>query len=154
MKPAPASAPSLRYVRRIRATADEVFQAFVDPRVILHWWGPDEGPTLSAETDVRVGGRFRVAFRTVDGEHHETNGEYLELEPPRRLVMSWWWSTTPHLRTRVTVAIDPVDDGAQVTLVHEGFADVETRDSHEAGWAVAIAKMAARLEKTDKEERT
>jgi uncharacterized protein YndB with AHSA1/START domain len=153
MKPA-SDAPSLRYVRRIRASADDVFQAFVDPRVIMHWWGPDEGPTLSAETDVRVGGRFKVAFRTMDGIHHETNGEYLELDPPRRLVMRWWWADAPDLRTRVTVAIEPVDGGAQVTLVHEGFVDVETRDSHEAGWKVALEKMAVRIERAHEEERS
>jgi hypothetical protein len=34
---------------------------------IACWWGPDDGPVLLAETDVRVGGRFRVRFRMLDG---------------------------------------------------------------------------------------
>jgi uncharacterized protein YndB with AHSA1/START domain len=154
MKAGSVQAPSLRYVRRIRAAPEKVFEAFVDPREIVHWWGPDEGPTLSAETDVRVGGRFRVVFRTMDGVRHESLGEYLEIDAPRRLVMAWWWSTTPDLRSRVTVSIDPIDGGAQVTVLHEGFADTESRDSHEAGWAGALGKLAKRVEDVHHEEET
>ena len=29
------------------------------PEGIAHWWGPDAGPVLVAEADVRVGGRYR-----------------------------------------------------------------------------------------------
>lgn len=147
-----APAPSLKHVRCIRAAPEKVFKAFVDPREIVHWWCPDEGPTLSAETDLRVGGRFRVVFRTMDGELHESLGEYLEIDAPRRLVMAFWWSITPHLRTRVTVSIDPIDDGAQVTVLHEGFDDTVSRDSHEAGWAGALDKLAARVESAHDEE--
>ncbi|HTQ41277.1 MAG TPA: SRPBCC domain-containing protein, partial [Polyangiaceae bacterium] len=76
-------APSLTYVRRIRATPAKVWNAFVDPRELVHWWGPDAGPTLSAETDVRIGGAFKIVFRTMAGEQFESHGEYLELDPPR-----------------------------------------------------------------------
>ena len=152
MKPLSSGALSLKHVRRIRATVEDVFNAFVDPEEIVHWWGPDEGPTLSAETDLRVGGKFRVVFRTMDGERHESQGEYLEIDRPRRLVMAWWWATSPDLRTRVTVSIDPIDDGAQLTVVHEGFVDVSTRDSHEVGWAGTLDKLAAHLERARDEE--
>ncbi len=154
MKTMSGGAPGLKHVRRMRAAPEKVFQAFVDPREIVHWWGPDAGPVLSAETDVRVGGRFRVAFRTMDGELHESCGEYLEIDAPRRLVMAWWWSITPHLRSRVTVSIDPIDEGAQLTLLHEGFADTESRDSHEAGWGGALDKLATLVESAPEEEKT
>ena len=47
---------------------------------------------LLAETDVRVGGRFRVRFRMLDGSEHESSGEYLEVARPKRLAMSWSWA--------------------------------------------------------------
>jgi uncharacterized protein YndB with AHSA1/START domain len=145
MRPA-NGAPSLTYVRRIRATPAKVWNAFVDPRELVHWWGPDAGPTLSAETDVRVGGAFKIAFRTMDGERYENQGEYLELDPPRHLVMSWWFSATPGVRSRVTVSIEPIDDGVEVTVKHDGFSDEGMRITHEKGWAGALDKMAARVE--------
>ena len=89
----------------------------------------------------------------MDGELHESCGEYLEIDAPRRLVMAWWWSVTPHLRSQVTVSIDPIDDGAQVTVLHEGFADTESRDSHEAGWADTLDKLATRVESAPEEEK-
>jgi uncharacterized protein YndB with AHSA1/START domain len=36
---------------------------------------------LRAETDVRVGGRFNVVFRSEDGEEHDVSGVYREVVP-------------------------------------------------------------------------
>jgi uncharacterized protein YndB with AHSA1/START domain len=58
---------SLTLVRRIRARPSIVFDALTTPAGIAEWWGPDAGPVLLAETDVRIGGRFRVRFRMLDG---------------------------------------------------------------------------------------
>jgi uncharacterized protein YndB with AHSA1/START domain len=53
---------SLTLVRRLNARPSIVFDALITPEGIAHWWGPDDGPVLVAETDPRVGGRFRVRF--------------------------------------------------------------------------------------------
>ena len=143
--------PILVYKRRIRASPARVWNAFVDPRELVHWWGPDAGPTLSAETDVRVGGAYKVVFLTAAGERFESHGEYLELDPPRRLVMSFWFSITPHLRSRVAISIVAVGDGAEVTVLHDGFSDEELPVTHEEGWKGAIGKMAARLERDEEQ---
>jgi uncharacterized protein YndB with AHSA1/START domain len=133
--------PSLTLVRRIKAPPQTVFAAFVEPVHILKWWGPDAGPTLLAETDVRVGGRFRVVFETLDGERHENAGEYLEIDPPSRLVMAWWWASTPERRSRVTVSIRPISSGSELTVSHEMFFDEAARDSHLWGWNRALDKL-------------
>ena len=67
---------SLTLVRRIAARPSIVFDALTTPEGIACWWGPDAGPVLLAETDVRVGGRFRVRFRMLDGSEHESSGVY------------------------------------------------------------------------------
>src|SRR5579884_544132 len=82
---------SLTLVRRIAARPSIVFEALTTPEGLSGWWGPDEGPVLIAETDARVGGRFRVRFRMLDGSEHECHGEYLEVRSPERLVMTWNW---------------------------------------------------------------
>lgn len=78
---------SLTLVRRIRARPAVVFQ-LTSAEGIAHWWGPDAGPVLFAESDARVGGSFRVRFRMLDGTEHESTGRYLELVAPQRVVMS------------------------------------------------------------------
>src|SRR5437763_3717911 len=75
---------SLTIVRRIAARPSIVFEALTTPEGIAHWWGPDAGPVLAAETDVRVGGHFRVRFRRLDHSEHESSGEYLEVVKPQR----------------------------------------------------------------------
>ncbi len=72
---------SLTLVRRIAARPSIVFDALTTPDGIACWWGPRRrtGGVLLAETDVRVGGRFRVRFRMLDGSEHESSGEYTEV---------------------------------------------------------------------------
>src|SRR5213080_2263017 len=83
---------SLTLVRRLKARPSIVCDALTTPAGIASWWGPDGGPVLVAETDPRVGGRFRVRFRMLDGSEHESSGEYLEVVKPERLSMSWQWT--------------------------------------------------------------
>ena len=45
--------------------------------------------TTDWDSDLRVGGRWRATGRSKDGQAFSVEGEYLELEPPRKLVQSW-----------------------------------------------------------------
>lgn len=134
---------SLTLVRRIAARPAIVFAALITPEGIAQWWGPDAGPVLLAETDPRVGGRFRVRFRKLDGSEHESFGEYLEVDPPRRLAMTWRWlgSEDPGL-SRVEIDLRPVALGTELTFTHARLADEASRQSHEEGWAGALDKLA------------
>jgi uncharacterized protein YndB with AHSA1/START domain len=89
---------SLTLVRRIAARPSIVFDVLTTLEGIACWWGPDGGPVLLAESDPRVGGRFRVRFRMLDGSEHESSGEYLEVAKPQRLALSWRWEGGEHPR--------------------------------------------------------
>jgi len=131
-------------VRRIAARPSIVFEALTTPEGIAHWWGPDAGPVLVAESDVRVGGRFRVRFRMLDGSEHESSGEYLEVRSPERLVMSWRWlcgEEDPN-DSRVEIDLRPIAEGTELTLTHSALFSEETRRSHEQGWSGALDKLA------------
>jgi uncharacterized protein YndB with AHSA1/START domain len=67
------SLPSVTIVRRIKAPPAKVYAALTEPKLMMRW-GPDAGPTLSAEADVRPGGRFSVVFRLLNGEEHNPLG--------------------------------------------------------------------------------
>lgn len=133
---------SLTLVRRIKARPGIVFDALTTPEGIACWWGPDDGPVLIAETDLRVGGRFRVRFRTLDGSEHESHGEYLEVRPPERLAMSWRWrgGEDPG-ESRVDIELRAIAEGTELTFTHSGLASEETRISHEEGWTGALDKL-------------
>jgi uncharacterized protein YndB with AHSA1/START domain len=133
---------TLTIVRKIAARPSIVFDALTTPEGITHWWGPDGGPVLLAETDVRVGGRFRVRFRMLDGSEHESSGEYLEVVRPQRLAMSWRWAGGEDPgESRVEIDLRPIAEGTELTFTHSRLHDEETRRSHEAGWNGALDKL-------------
>jgi uncharacterized protein YndB with AHSA1/START domain len=134
---------SLTIVRRIAARPSIVFEALTTPEGIACWWGPDAGPVLLAETDVRVGGRFRVRFRTLDGSEHESSGEYREVVPPSRLAMTWRWAGGAEDPGESFIEIDlrPIAEGTELTFTHSRLHDEESRRSHEAGWTGALDKL-------------
>jgi len=142
----PGLRPSLVLQRRLKARPAIVWRAWTDPRRILQWWGAEGAETLDTACDLRVGGRFRVAFRTPDGERHDVGGVYREIVPERRLVFSWAWRTTPKRESQVTLELEPAGDGTLLTLTHERFADEKARDDHRGGWTEALERLAAAVE--------
>jgi uncharacterized protein YndB with AHSA1/START domain len=135
--------PSLTLKRRIKAPPAQVFSAWTDPKKIVHWFGPAEtvGDSIEAQLDVRVGGRFKVRFRTEDGEQHQVGGVYREVVPNSRLVFSWAWHSTPERESLVTVTLSADADGTLLTLHHEQFFDEKARDGHRHGWTGTLDKL-------------
>jgi uncharacterized protein YndB with AHSA1/START domain len=141
---------TLTLIRRIKAQPSVVFEALTTSEGITHWWGPDAGPVLLAETDVRVGGRYKVRFRRLNGSEHECTGEYLEVETPRRLVMSWRWIAggEPAEKgnlSRLSFDLKPIEGGTELTLTHAQLATEASRNSHEQGWTGALDKLVQRF---------
>ncbi len=136
---------TLTLVRRIHARPSIVFDALTTAEGIAQWWGPDAGPVLVSESDVRVGGRFRVRFRLLDGTEHESCGTFLELVRSERVVMTWRWTAggaDPN-ESRVEMTLRPIPEGTELTFTHSRLHDEESRRSHEAGWIGALRKLEA-----------
>jgi uncharacterized protein YndB with AHSA1/START domain len=130
-----ASKPSLALKRRFKASPAQLFQAWTQPEKMIQWWGAyDGGKPPIAETDLKIGGRFRVQFWTPNGEHHSVSGLYREVVPDRKLVFSWAWQSTPERESQVTVDLKPEGDGTILTLTHEQFFNEKARDDHSVGW--------------------
>ena len=134
---------SLTLVRRIRARPSIVFDTLTTPEGIASWWGPDGGPVLVAESDPRVGGRFRIRFRTLDGKEHESSGQYLDIASPERLSMSWRWTggAEDPGESLLEIRLRAIAEGTELTLTHSRLRDEESRRGHEQGWAGALDKL-------------
>jgi uncharacterized protein YndB with AHSA1/START domain len=133
--------PALTLVRVYPVAPEKVWRAWTDPEALMHWFGPDEGKVALAETDLRAGGRFHVAFSTRDGEQHDVSGTYREVQLNRKLVFTWVWKSTPERQSLVTLEFRPAGSGTGLTLRHEQFFDVAARDRHQQGWTGALAKL-------------
>lgn len=139
--PSPATKPSLSLKRRLKAPPDKVFRAWTEPAQIAHWFGPEGVETLSAEMDLRVGGKFRVVMLAPDGEEHDVSGVYREVVTNERLVFTWAWRSTPERESLVTVTLKPDGNATEMTLLHEHFFDETARDRHNFGWTGALNKL-------------
>ena len=138
--------PSVTIVRRINATPAKIWAAITQPDLMMRWWGPDAGPTLSVDVDVRPGGRFSVVFRLLNGDEHNPTGIYQEVVPETRLVFTWDLPGTREPTSLVTFRLEPFDGGTELTLTHEHLPDGDARDSHESGWSGLLDKLPVFLE--------
>ena len=142
-----SSKPSLTLKRRLNAPPSKVYGAWTDSAKIWHWFGPEDAEILRAETDVRVGGRFRIVFRGPDGEEHDVGGIYREVVPDQKLVFTWAWRSTPERESLVTVTLKRDGDGTLLTLLHEQFFDEAARDRHGRGWNGTLDKLESYVRK-------
>ncbi len=71
------------------APRDLVWKATTTAQLVKRWWAPSFTTMVSCEMDVRVGGKWRFALRSSQGDEVVFSGEYLELAPPSRLVQTW-----------------------------------------------------------------
>jgi len=139
----PATKPSLTIKRRINAAPSKIYAAWTDPEKLAAWFGPSkvrEG-SLQAETDLRVGGRYRISFNATDGEYFQVGGVYREIVADELLVMSWAWHSTPERESQLSISLKPDGAGTLLTLHHEQFFDQAARDGHEKGWTDLLGKL-------------
>lgn len=138
----------LAITRRFDATPDRVFAAFTDPELLRQWWqAGDEGwSTPVAEVDLRTGGSYRLTMTDPEGNDHQLDGTFREVDPPSRLAYTWQWAAAPEeihpaAPSLVTVDFRADGDGTIVDLLHTGFASEQQREMHAHGWGGCLANL-------------
>jgi uncharacterized protein YndB with AHSA1/START domain len=121
----------------IAALPETIWQFLVDPAEAVRWMG------VAASLDPRVGGQYRVEVLPGD----VALGEFVEVDPPRRLVHTWGWESPSGsvLPGSTTVAFDliPRDEGTLVRVTHSGLPQAAAADRHARGWAHYLPRLAA-----------
>ena len=111
--------------RTVHGPARIVFEAWTKPELLERWWAPKSFPIslLSCETDVRVGGRYRLVFG-YEGSTMEFFGRYLEVTPPSRLV----WTNDEGDGETVTTVTFEATGGKTLLVVHDLYPSKEALD--------------------------
>jgi uncharacterized protein YndB with AHSA1/START domain len=128
--------PTLRIERTFNAPAQRVFEAWTSPEVMRRWWhvGRD-WETSVAEVDLRVGGAVRVMMRDPEkGKEYGGGGQYLEIDPPRRLVFTWYWDGND-TRQIIEIDFEEADGVTTVRFTHRDLWNEEAVRDHEDGWS-------------------
>ncbi|MFZ1989249.1 MAG: SRPBCC domain-containing protein [Alphaproteobacteria bacterium] len=135
-----AKQPSLTLTRRIKASPEEVFAAWTDPKKLGAWMGPANF-TATAEIEARVGGAYHIVLRTPEGQDNHVSGTFRELVPGKKIVFSWAWHSTPERESLVTITLKPERGGTLMTFNHEQLFDEKARDEHLRGWTGSFDKL-------------
>lgn len=127
--------------RTFNAPPRMVFEAWTRPELFKQWWLPKSmGMTLlSCELDVRVGGRYRLAF----GGGVDFFGTYLEVTPPSRLS---WTNEEAGGAGQVTTVTFEEADGSTRLVVHELYPSKEALDAAGTGAAEAMSETFEQLD--------
>ena len=73
---------TVQFHRVLRAPAERVYRAFLDPDAMVKWLPPHGFTGRVHHMDAKVGGAFKMSFTNfTTGKSHSFGGEYLELLP-------------------------------------------------------------------------
>ena len=141
---AKAAGSTVRVRHSFTASAERVFDAWLDPKQAGKWlFATPTGTMVRVDIDARVGGGFKFVDRR-DGEDVEHVGEYLEIDRPRRLVFSFAVPKYSPIKTRMTIEVVARDLGCELTLTHEDVdADYIARTKE--GWTHILDGLAANI---------
>ena len=137
---------SLTLSRIFDAPPAVVFDAWVHPPHIRRWYPsvPDAAGT-EAVVDLRPGRSYRISWLGDDGSRYTEAGEFIEVQPPGRLVytMRFEDAFSEQFESRVPAVFSGDGGGTRLELTHEGYPSAETRDAHEQGWPSFLDRLAS-----------
>jgi uncharacterized protein YndB with AHSA1/START domain len=129
------------YTLYIAATAEKVWNALLDGEMTRQYWGHEN------VSDWKPGSPWQHVAD--DGKRTvRLVGEVVEIDPPRRLVLTWVdpvdaAEKTKH--TRVSFDIEPVADTVRLTVTHDELSDDMFRKIAN-GWPRVLSSMKSFLE--------
>jgi len=134
--------------RVLKSSADRVYRAFITPGAFLKWLPPHGFIGTVHEMDARVGGRYKMSFTNLTtGHSHAFGGEYLELEPGKRLCYTAEFDN-PHLpgRMQTTVTLREVFCGVEMHVKQEGIPAMIPVEACYLGWQESLQLLAQLVE--------
>lgn len=131
------------YVIYIRTTPERLWEALTQPEFTRRYWAE-----TWQESDWQPGSTWRIMIP--DGRVGDS-GEVLEIDPPRKLVVSWRNEFVPEMRaeghTRATFELEPQEGSVRLTVIHEiDLADSKTIAAVSGGWPPLLSSLKSLLE--------
>lgn len=139
---------TLRIERVFSASPQRVFDAFIKPEQAVRWWGPEGTHISRLELNTVESGTWFTIMENGEGQEFHVSGQYLVIDPPKRLVMTWAW-TEDGVRgheTEVDLTFTETAGGCRLTLVQTVFETTEDRDNHNGGWTSTFDRLGTFLQ--------
>jgi uncharacterized protein YndB with AHSA1/START domain len=137
-------ANDVRLHRMLRAPAERIYRAFIDPDAMAKWLPPYGFTGKVHNMDARVGGGYHMSFTNFGtGHSHFFSGTYVELTPHERLCYTDKFddSNLPG-EMQVTVTLRPVVCGTELSIVQEGIPAAIPAEMCYLGWQESLDQLA------------
>jgi uncharacterized protein YndB with AHSA1/START domain len=130
------------------APPEGIFRMLTEPAELAQWWGPHGFTIPAVELNLTEGGRYRFRMAPPDGEPFHLSGEFLEVDPPWRLVYTFEWEepTPDDRKTVVDLSLQAAGSGTRLALSQGPFLTDERLALHRGGWTESFEKLQAVLE--------
>ena len=148
------STNTVRLHRVLRAPADRIYRAFLNPDAMAKWLPPNGFTGKVHQLDAKVGGAYRMSFTNfTTGHSHSFGGKFLELLPNERIRHTDKFDD-PNLpgEMQVPVALKKVLTGTEVSIVQEGIPAAIPPEMCYLGWQESLALLALLAEAEIREE--
>ena len=139
---------TIKLHRVFAAPPARVYKAFTDSDAKCKWMPPNGFTARMHESDVRVGGKYRMSFTNfTTGSSNSFGGEYTELVPNERVRYTDKFDD-PNLpgEMKVTVTLKKVSCGTEVHITQEGVPDVIPPEGCYLGWQDSLNQLKALVE--------
>ena len=139
---------TVRFQRVLRAPADRIYRAFIDPDAMAKWLPPHGFTGRVHEMDARVGGGYRMSFTNLgNGQSHSFGGTFVELVPGERIRHTDRFDD-PNLPGEMvtTITFKTVLVGTEVNIEQAGIPEVIPPEACCLGWQESLALLALLVE--------
>lgn len=139
---------TVRLHRVLKAKAERVYRAFLDPDALVKWLPPNGFTCKVEHLDATVGGTFRMSFKNfTTGHSHSFGGEYLDLVPSRCIKHADQFDAPGLPGVMVTtITLTEVSCGTDLSVTQEGIPEPIPLDSCYLGWQDSLTLLAALVE--------
>lgn len=122
---------------------ERIFSALTESAELARWWGPHGFTMPEIDLNLRVGGGYRFTMQPPGGDRFHLAGEFLEIEPPRRLAYTFRYEEPDpdDRQTVVELSLEQVGEATQVSLSQGEFATPGREELHRSGWTDSFEKL-------------
>ncbi|PIC70653.1 MULTISPECIES: SRPBCC domain-containing protein [unclassified Sporosarcina] len=141
------SSTTLNMIRNFNVAPEKVFDAWLNPEMMRKWFFTLEGTNKVTRNNPKVGGTWEIIDHR-GGQDYRAIGEYLEIDPPKKVMFTFKMPEMSDLEDTITVELKELEQGCKMTftqLIHVAQevnwteseiekALTEMHDGTEVGW--------------------
>lgn len=129
-----------------------LWRCYVDPSLLVQWWGPEGFTCTRLEMDFRAGGHWHVTITSPAGVDFPVHFTFIEIVEPERIVyrnvrstQPVWKGNPPALYTNTLTFEETADDQTLLTLRVVFASPMEKDDSIRRGFKAGTEQSLDKL---------